>query len=168
MRHIAAMALLLLLAPAAQGAVYKCVEGNTIVFSEVPCGDNATVMQLPAQVSSDDERFEQRGRSTYEKNRRQSAPSRSSGSGGGSAFDAVKRHCADKWGNDYRMQMHCREQQGNAAKELNQFMDHHPEGTEERRIINRCANKWRESDFIDYRMTVHCTKQQMNAYEVLD
>ncbi len=85
----------------------------------------------------------------------------------GELDDAIKADCAAKWTSDYNMQKYCIGQQKESARDVNALMEKYKKGTEERKIIKRCAKKWKSENGYDFGMVMYCSRQQIQAYNEL-
>lgn len=79
------------------------------------------------------------------------------------ASQIIAEQCAQEWPTDYRMQQHCKEQQGKGIASLERGM---PSGIDPgafRVIRGKCAEEWPR----DFRMRAHCETQQFDGYRAL-
>ena len=85
------------------------------------------------------------------------------------AVAATKRWCARKWPANYRMQLYCLRQQGEAASWVGRLGTAEPLSTTGKRIVVDCHDKWQtdEPDAPNWRMIKYCIEQQIEAAKAL-
>lgn len=84
------------------------------------------------------------------------------------AAQAIKSFCKEEWDTDYRMVKRCMDRQEEAAVAVRTLWDDYGEDAEERRIVERCVEEWRDSTGRpDWRMVENCSERQIEAYEAI-
>ena len=87
--------------------------------------------------------------------------------------DEINARCADKWGEDFRMQKYCRKQQAKGQAGVFAFYKKHSLEKEENltkphgKIFGKCMVKWTDKFGPDWRMTNYCIGKQAEAYREL-
>lgn len=80
----------------------------------------------------------------------------------------IKQFCAAEWADNYRMQSYCIDREMAALHDVALFIEEHPAGTEERKILARCMAKWKtQLGGYNYRMTRYCTDREVTAFRKL-
>ena len=82
---------------------------------------------------------------------------------------AIRAKCKADWPTDYSMQNFCVTRQTEAARKLERHRERWPEGSEERKILERCVTEWAGADGskADYSLVNLCFDQQLEAYRSL-
>jgi len=89
---------------------------------------------------------------------------------GGAPLTAIKRSCANSWPADYRQQEYCIGKERDAALRLSKNLNKYQEGSEQRNIVLRCMNQWKNGQdeySYDYRQVDYCIGKEIEAYERL-
>jgi len=76
----------------------------------------------------------------------------------------IKGFCANKWEEDYRMQNYCIDTQTKSFVAISKIYTSNLEGSEAHKILGRCMNKWKKSNFYDYQMVEYCANNEIEAY----
>ena len=88
------------------------------------------------------------------------------------AIALINARCQKKWGDDFRMQRHCRDKQTAAMLWVGEFVRKHkikPGSNDAKaKALTQCWTKWSEQDNPDWRMVKYCTEKQIEAYNTLD
>lgn len=80
----------------------------------------------------------------------------------------IKENCQVKWRSDYQMIKYCIDQQYEAWGKVSARLKKYSDDSEERKIINRCAGKWRgKMGGFDFTMVEYCSDNQLKAYRSL-
>jgi glutathione peroxidase-family protein len=82
----------------------------------------------------------------------------------------IKRRCAAKWGDDFRMQKYCRANETEAMGAIYDYYTGHGLDMEEpfdarERILIACADKWTDDHGLQWRMVDYCNRKQVEAWE---
>jgi hypothetical protein len=76
------------------------------------------------------------------------------------AEDMIKKHCTEKWPDNYRMQSYCTDQQREAVRKLAKGAPQDIKQEDFQKIRNKCGSKW----WGNFRMQSYCEDQQIEAY----
>ena len=81
---------------------------------------------------------------------------------------AIRAKCKADWPT-YSRQNFCVTRQTEAARKLEHHRERWPEGSEERKLLERCVTKWAGADGskADYTVVNFCFDQQLEAYRSL-
>jgi hypothetical protein len=74
--------------------------------------------------------------------------------------EILRRHCEQKWPDNFPMQAHCRKQEREAFAELQALQAKDVPGGIFNEIRRSCASKWPDN----FTMRLHCERQQLEAY----
>ena len=78
--------------------------------------------------------------------------------------EIIKRHCQEKWGDDFRMRVYCESKQREALATLNRSTPLDIPLDAFKGIRDDCAAKWPDN----YRMRLYCEEKQVEAYRQLN
>ncbi len=73
----------------------------------------------------------------------------------------IKKKCAKDWPDDFRMQVHCIEQQAKGLKSLSSPVDRTISSQDHSLLRVKCENEWPD----DFRMRAHCEEQQIKGLQ---
>lgn len=138
-----ALFLIIVLAKDAAAQVYKCEVDGQISYQARPCepGQAQTEVNVSTAKSTP--------KSDY-------APLEEGG---------TRKLCEKRWPDDYRMQLHCIEQQNEYAGLLLPMVEQAQSDPALRRIMVMCVERWRDKDLStsDFRMAHDCVEKQLEA-----
>jgi hypothetical protein len=77
--------------------------------------------------------------------------------------DIIARHCESQWGDDYRMRLHCEDQQRSAVEQLRHQSHTDVPSEVFGRIRTNSARQWPD----DFQMRLHTENEQLDAFRKL-
>lgn len=83
--------------------------------------------------------------------------------------DTIKAFCANRWDDDFKMQVHCIEDQSIAAYTMWQLDDQFRKDPMHVRIYKFCLRRWKDeaSGGYDWKMVSYCYGEQSKAAKTL-
>lgn len=85
------------------------------------------------------------------------------------AHAGIRENCERDWPDNYVMQKHCIDWQGQAAERVRGPMKKAQEGIAPYvTIVTECGKQWQDGDTFNYPMVDHCIKRQIEAYNQLN